>query len=439
MKKLLLNHEYMKLFIANTISRFGDSVDMIAYGFMVYQLTGSKILLATIYVFNLLPSILFSSFAGAVVDYFSKKKIVVVGNLLRGGLVVVTAILYQQESLRPWHLFLLTFLHSTIEAFVSPSMSDVVPKMVDEEQYIYVNSTMQSISRMVELLGMAVAGAIIGWAGIEGAMLTDAITFLVAGSILLFTVFPKEVRKELTKSAYKNSYKEGLRFVFRTKGMFPLMMSMALLNFFLTPINALAPAYVEDVLKKGPEAIGYFTMAFVIGNIMGGFFVGKISGKLSLEQMLTSGLVLTGIFYAMMSLPAWFTTLPSLWIACGTAGSVGFFVTFASAGLSTFFMTYVPKEMMARFSSVVGMFALSAMPLGSMVSGVLSSLFGMMVLILVFGILFALTAFLPFLALRQIRQTREEEAVMKGDVNLGGEAYPKNTRRDPNYDGSLSD
>ncbi|MBN2222082.1 MAG: MFS transporter, partial [Vallitaleaceae bacterium] len=223
------------------------------------------------------------------------------------------------------------------------------------------------------------------------------------------------------------------------------MLSMALLNFFLTPINALAPAYVEDVLRKGPEAIGYFTMAFVIGNIVGGFFVGKVAARLSLERMLTFGLVLTGVFYALMALPGVLTSFPSIGIACSAAAFVGFFVTFASAGLSTFFMTYVPKDMMARFSSVVGMFALSAMPLGSMVSGVLSSLFGMMVLILGFGILFALTAFLPFIALRQIKNAKNQELQKdpsihkEGVVNHGREIDFENARRDPNYDGSLSD
>lgn len=399
MKEILKYKDFMKLFIANTLSRFGDSIDVIAYGFMVYSLTGSKILLATIYMFNVLPSILFSSFAGAVVDYFSKKKIVVFGDFVRGGLVILTAYLYYKEMLLPWHLFALTFLNSTIEAFVSPCKSATIPKLIDEKHYLFVNSTLQSVTKFFELIGLALGGAVIGWIGIPGAMLIDSGTFLISGAILLITRFPKEEKKVLTRKNYANSYKEGLSFVFKGKVIFSLVMSMALLNFLLTPINALAPAYASDILEMGPKAISYISIAFVIGNILGGIIVGKFGKTFSIKTLVALGLSLTGISYALMALPKFIGLFSPIYIACGAALSVGFFVTFASAGLSTFFMTYIPKEMMARVSSVMSMFALSAMPLGAMVSGIVSSIIGLEYLILLFGLLFVITTLLPLNAL----------------------------------------
>lgn len=407
----------MKLYIANTISRFGDSIDMIAYGYMVYQLTGSKLLLATLYMFNVIPNILFSSFAGAVVDFFSKKKIMLLGNLLRGAIVLLTAFLFRQNVLETWHLFILTFLNSSIESFVAPCNSDITPKLIDSEHYLFVNSTLQSITKFVELLGLAIAGIVIGFVGIFGAMIVDSITFILAGLIISTIVFPKEEDKVLTASNYSTAYKEGLGFVLHKKGFLSLVLGMALLNFLLTPINALAPAYVEDVLREGPEAIGYFSIAFIVGNIVGGILIGKIGKKFPFKYMIAFGLSLTGIAYALMALPGFLPHGLSLSIACITAFFVGFFVTFASSGLNTFFMTFIPKDMMARVSSVIGMFALSAMPLGSLASGIISNIFGIQYLIILFGIIFVFSTILPIRALRHMeKQLKVESTIYKNEV-----------------------
>lgn len=410
MRKIITYKAYMKLFIANTISRFGDSVDMIAYGYMVYQLTGSKLLLATLYMFNVIPNIAFSSVAGTIVDFFSKKKIIVLGNIARATLVFLTAVLFRNGMLQTWHLLMLTFLNSTVETFVSPCTSAVIPRLVDEELYLFVNSTMQSVTKFVELLGLALAGVIIGFFDITGAIFVDGVTFLIAGILIASANFPVEAIKPLTVTNYSSAYKEGLSFVFKKKGFLSLVLGMALLNFLLTPINALAPAYVEDVLKKGPEAIGYFSIAFIIGNIIGGITVGKVGTKFSFKALIAFGLSFTGIAYACMAAPAFVGQHAALWVACISAFSVGFFVTFASSGLSTFFMTFIPKDMMARVSSVIGMFALSAMPLGSLASGIISSYFGIANLIILFGIIFILSTLLPLHALKQMVKITVPEA-----------------------------
>ena len=120
-KDLLGIKQYTMFLTSNFISRFGDSLDSIAYGWMVYMLTGSKLLLGTLFAVNAIPSIIISPFAGVLVDRLPKKKVIVIEDFLRGVTVCLTASLFGLGLLRPWHLFLFTILNSTFEAFTKPA------------------------------------------------------------------------------------------------------------------------------------------------------------------------------------------------------------------------------------------------------------------------------------------------------------------------------
>ena len=85
--------EYLKLLIANLISRFGDSIDAIAFTWIVYQVTGSASWSAIIFAMNRLPSIFVQPFAGAWVERRNKKRIMVGADLIRGVIVVMLAVL----------------------------------------------------------------------------------------------------------------------------------------------------------------------------------------------------------------------------------------------------------------------------------------------------------------------------------------------------------
>lgn len=410
MKDILKYKDFVKLYLANTVSRFGDSIDMIAYGYMVYQLTGSKLLLATIYIFNVLPNILFSSFMGTIADYFSKKKLIIMGDFIRGTLVILTAYLYYMNLLETWHLFAFTFLTSTVESFVSPCKYATIPKLIPKKYYLTVNSTLESITKFVELVGLALAGAIIGLLGITGAMIINAVTFIVSAFIIVSVHFPKEERQKLTSKNYLQSYKEGIAFIFKKKVFLSIIAGMAILNFLVTPINAFSPAYVDEILGMGAEGLSYFSLAFVIGNIVGGFIVGKIGSKISLSKLTFIGLFFTGVFYTTLAIPAFTQYITPIISACLSMLLIGLFLPFSWGAMATFAMANVPKDMYARYSSVNNMFCMSANPLGAFVSGILVTYIGLANLLLLFGIIFVLTTFIPFSALIRYEKDQEDTA-----------------------------
>ena len=85
--ELLRIRPYVQFMVGKVIARFGDSIDSIAYSWMVYMLTGSKLLMGTLLAVNFLPNIVLGLFAGALVDRMSPKKVIVLTNVGRGLLV----------------------------------------------------------------------------------------------------------------------------------------------------------------------------------------------------------------------------------------------------------------------------------------------------------------------------------------------------------------
>ncbi|WP_458126460.1 MFS transporter [Paenibacillus sp. Z3-2] len=110
----------MQFMLSKVVSRFGDSIDSIAYSWMVYILTGSKVLMGRLLAVNFLPNILLGLFAGALVDRMSLKKVIVITNTGRGLFVGITALLFGLGQLEVWHLFVITILNSLLKCPVCP-------------------------------------------------------------------------------------------------------------------------------------------------------------------------------------------------------------------------------------------------------------------------------------------------------------------------------
>jgi MFS family permease len=211
--------------------------------------------------------------------------------------------------------------------------------------------------------------------------------------------FPVEEKKPLSLSTYKKSYSEGIKFVFGQKTIFVFIITMAALNFLLTPLNAFMPAYVEKVMKLGPEGISYMMVSFSTGGILGGFLAGLTGGKLGVKKLVFLGLFFAGLFYSMLGLPAYLNAMNNPLILSAFAALIGMMVPFATAGLGTFIMTITPKEMLSRMGATLNMFAQIASPLGAVVSGFIVVFIPISVILFFAGVAFMVISFAPLKAL----------------------------------------
>lgn len=376
-RDLLPYKSYLAVLVATTISRFGDSLDSLAFSYMVYQLTGSKTMLGVILAVNFIPSLLFTPFTGVIADNYSKKKMIIISDIGRGVMVTLVALLYYLKLLQPWHLFVTTFLISTFEAFSNPAKKALRPFLLPKELFLTAESITQSASSLAQLVGVASVAFFIATIGISGAIAIDALTFFVSALFICFIKYNEKNKNKkinLKFNDYIREIKGGLKFVFSNKIILTVLFLFALINFSIMPFNVLRVPYLQDILGMGPEGLSYISIAFLIGTFLGGIIIAQIGSKFKKSTLTILGVLILGAVYAMFGFPmlANMSFMNPIIYIFALGIPFGLSIPLLSSPVSALFAEKTPKELLGRVSSVASLITLSAGPLSASISGVVA-------------------------------------------------------------------
>ena len=375
--KAIINRNYTKLITGVFITRFGDSIDAIAFSWLVYVMTGSRVLMGSIFAISILPNIIVLPFGGVIADTFNKKKIAIIGDILRGISVATLALFYFFNILEVWHLFVFVSINSLFESFANPARGSMLQSLVEPEDYMKGASWLGTSSQFGELIGLAVSGILIAVVGIWGTILIDAITFFISAIILLSMKF-NDKRSEVTEKPKFGDYftliKEGADYLRGKKLLVTVLLLGAFINFSLVPYNVLRPVYVSEILNLGVEGLSYTGISLLIGMIFGGYLMGAKGKNMNPITGVGLGLSLIAIMYMMLGLPGYtsFNSTINIIYALVITFLFGAFIPVVQAPLRVIIMKTTAPEMIGRLSSIMGVISLCAMPLG----GVFVSLIG---------------------------------------------------------------
>lgn len=362
--------EYLKIILSNIIGRFGDSIDSIAYGWMVYELTGSKSWLAVIYGVNSIPTILFQPFAGALVEFFDKKTAVILCDIGRGCVVLCTGIMLISGVLEPWHLLIFTFLISCFECFRIPSSLAIIPSVLQKENYNIGLSLNQTASRIFELIGLGCAGFIIGLLGCGGAIIIDAITFFLSASLFYILKVSKNSenteRKKISVKNYFNDLYGGILYFKENHAAFVICIIGFLLNITAVPLEKLQAAYVNECLRLGVNAMSVGSIFMTCGLLSGTIVFVYISKKFTTKQILIYGGALIGVLYFSLMYIGLISFIPMRYMAyAGILGIFGFINSLIGMSVQVAFMSSTPDGYIGRVGGIFNAIACSSIPVGS--------------------------------------------------------------------------
>lgn len=378
-KDILKQKEFMKIVWAGVINRFGDSIDAIAFTWMVYMITKSAAWSALVFAVNQLPSVLVQPFAGALVEGMNKKKLMVVTDVIRGMITAGLAALYLANALNPWILLIFTLINSTVEAFRLPASLAVVPKVLEEKHYEYGTALNSTLSTVVQLIGLGTAGLIIGAFGIGIAIAIDGISFFGSAFILSFLKIKEDTKTGREKKWQIREYmlvlKDGF---FYLKGQ-PVIRNFCLLavliNAVIVPLNSLQTPLVQEVLGQGSELLSVFSIAMTMGMGIGSFVYPFLSSKLSVRVQFAGAGILLGMAMYSFTWGENFQDFTAGIYALTIAASflLGVSCSVLTSALSVQFMKAVDQEYLARVGSIFNAGASAATPAASFLSGALAA------------------------------------------------------------------
>ena len=427
--EIFKEHEYRKLIFATVINRFGDSVDAIAFTWLVYQITHSAAWSAIVFALNTLPNVVVQPFAGAIVEKMNKKYVIVATHLLRAVIITLFVLLYRAGLVNALVMAIFTLVITTVESFNLPATSAFTMQVVKKEHMTCGMSLNSMLSSAASLAGTGAAGIIIATAGVSTAMMIDVVTFAVAAALVGAM---KAGRVAITEAAQNEASKttsatgetenkidqskiefflDGFRYVASSRVICNYGLLAVALNFMLIPINALQAPIASEIFRMGGEILSIAGAFAAIGGIAGSALVPVLSQKLSPLKMIMFG---TSLLAAGMLGMACGGVFAGNNIACYVDVAASFFIMMVAASIiggtiNIQFMKNADPKYIARAAAVMGACGTACMPVGSLLlSAVVTKV--STEAILVFCVIFAI-AILAILVFVKPQMELEESSI----------------------------
>lgn len=359
--------QYLKMIGANVVNRYGDSLDAVAFSWIAYRITQSASLMALIIAVNFIPTIVLQPIAGVFVDKIRKKRVMVVSDIGRGLVVLAIALLYLAEKATPAVLFAGTLLNSTLEAFRVPAGLGIVPKLLDRDKYTVGTALNSTLGRICEIVGLATAGSVIALVGSHGALIIDAVTFMIS-ALIIATLRVKEdpVATPAQISAVAAQFKEGLVYVKARPLLVAILVLGMFMNFGMVPLSSLSTPFIVENLKAGPQMLSAVQLALVAGMALGSFFTPKLDKIRRKPLFISSGVVAAGVSAALMWVPALPAGLVQHGSLVGLLGVMGVAIGIQNVLFSAAFMRHVERDILGRVGGLTNAVLCAAMPLGAL-------------------------------------------------------------------------
>jgi len=418
--RLATNGAFSAMWLGQVVSSLGDRVHQVALVFLVARATNSSPLaLGLVFAAMTVPTFLVGPFAGALVDRWDRKRVMVGSDLLRAGIVCLIPV---ASGISVGLVVGLVFALAAVSSFFRPARSAALPQVVPEEDLLTANSAMWVADTASDLAGYGLGGLFVAFLGSSLALAfwLDGASYLASAALVAAVVIPPLVRGTTgagaatgpgasagsgeagpaTPPSIRAEMAEGWRTLRAESVLMATTVQAAIAEYGLGALTALSPLLVASLALGGtdaPTAYGFFEMAMGVGLVGGGIVVGALAARLPKGPAIIAAFTALGIALMALSLTG------SLPVALALAAAVGVAnVTFVVPS-QTLFQQRTPGEMLGRVVAIRLAMVNGVLALSMATSGAMAQAFGLRPVLAACGVLTAVVG-LAGLAVRPIRR-----------------------------------
>jgi MFS family permease len=431
--RLSLNGTFSALWVGQVISLFGDRVHQVALMAFVFEVTDSPLAVALTFLVGTIPNLLFSPLAGAFVDRWEQKQVLVVSDILRAAFVLLIPV---AVLINVWLAYPLVFAVTTVSIFFRPARSAVLPRIVGDEDLLAANSAMWVGETLADVINYPLAGLFVVFlaSSLPLAFWFDAATYLASAALLATMIVPPVVRRARgvaeaqavavgaagrgdapypadevadpepdvpTPTSVVEDVREGWAFLRHETVLLANTLQGTVGQFAIGFVTVASLILAHNITQGGGDdyraTYAFMEAAIGLGNLIGGFVIGLIAGRARKGPMVALAYAAMGVLLILVGVTQAVPLMLGLLFGVGVA-NMAFVIP-----SQTLFQQRTPPEMIGRVVSFRFALVFGGMSVAMGLGGLLMAPLGAGPLVAIGGVL-SMAAGLSGLLVRAVRE-----------------------------------
>jgi MFS family permease len=341
-----------------------------AFPLLVASLTRDPFSVAAATVANRLPWFLFALLSGALVDRMDRKRVMVITDIVRFGLVGVLGAFVLTEDITLPVIYVIGFLLGTAETFFDTSTEALLPTIVDPGQLESANGRIQATEWVANaFVGPPLGAFLFGLAASVPFFVNAGSYFLAAVAITLIAGTYRSDRKVTTGLAADIG--EGLRWLWGHTVLRTLAIMAGITNMVAFGIISIFVLFIQDVVGLGDVGFGIMLSVMGVGGLFGALFAARIAARIGRARSLLLSVLMLGVCTAIQ------VTFPNPVVVAIGMGFIGSALTLWNVVAVSLRQALTPDELRGRVASVARLLAWGTQPIGAVVGGLMATWLGL--------------------------------------------------------------
>ena len=363
-RDVLKEKNFFLLWLGQIVSNFGDRLNQMALiGFVSQKVPHSTYELAKLMLFIIVPVFVIGPVAGAYVDRWNRRHIMIISDVARGFLVLlIPYFILNFKSTIP--VYFTVFLIFSMTRFFVPSKMAIIPTLVSKEKLLIANSLSDTTYMIATVLSIGLAGILVKLVGVLGGFFIDSASFFFS-AVLISLIIPKDSKrwqgyrqdfKLVSEAAQKalikpvwQQVKEGIIFIVSYPKARFVMNTLFLLMAGAGAIFCVIIVFIQEKFGTITTDLGLLGMFLGIGLLFGSLFYGRFGQRFDKQKVILSSFILSGL--GVTGFAVVIPRFPRYRIAGLLSIFIGMVISPVIISINTLIHETIPDEMRGRIFS----------------------------------------------------------------------------------------
>ncbi|MGD8150374.1 MFS transporter [Ornithinimicrobium sp. Y1694] len=403
-QSLFRHRDFRLLWAGDTVSVFGMQVVGFAMPYVAIRvLEAGEFQMGVLTALEMLAFLLIGLPAGAWVDRWRKKRIIVLGDLSRAALLLTIPLAFLGGWLSMWQLYVVAFLAGCITVFFDVANQSYLPEIVESEQISEGNAKLQASQQIAIVSGPALAGQLVR---LIPSPFVVAVTAVAMGLSSLFVSRIRHQEPEPDPESRRplvTEIREGLSFVTSHPLLRRIVMCTGITNFASSAVGALFMLFALRELGLDAATLGLVMGLASAGGLFGALSAERFGRLVGEGRAIPISALIGGVAAFSVPLAVYLPTLPTLMIGWSL---VSWAVVVYNIAQVSFRQRLCPKPLLGRMNASIRFLVWGPMPIGAFLGGVVAHQIGMLNTFWIFTVLLMLACapvlFSPLIRMREL-------------------------------------